>query len=263
MIRSPYKILTLAVRDLTENGFDIRRLNAWKAELGFSVRNMLEEYKAERALTADFKKSTTLSSLRKNHVGVPAYTLESIRPSLRRNLNERILASADLIKLNKEAAVEKTLQRFTGWASSVPLDGTRAAEKAEVKSHILKPVQNLEYEARRVANDQGHKLIANINAVIADQTGAIAGKWYSHYQQAGYDYREDHKERAGHIYAIRGNWAMEQGLMKVGPDGYTDEITEPAEEINCRCRYIYLYSIKDLPENMLTSKGKEALKRVT
>jgi hypothetical protein len=52
----------------------------------------------------------------------------------------------------------------------------------------------VDYEARRVMIDQNHKLIANIDNVIATSNNAIAAEWHSHWRQAGYDYREDHKE---------------------------------------------------------------------
>jgi hypothetical protein len=58
---------------------------------------------------------------------------------------------------------------------------------------------------------------------------------------------------------VRGCWAVEKGLIKPGPAGYTDEITRPAEEPFCGCYYRYLYNLRDLPANMLTEKGKEAL----
>jgi hypothetical protein len=91
----------------------------------------------------------------------------------------------------------------------------------------------MRFDERRVLVDQGHKLISAINRTVAEEGNAIAGTWHSHWRQAGYDYREDHKERDDHVYAIRGNWAIKDGLMKVGPAGYSDEITQAAEEPFC------------------------------
>ena len=107
----------------------------------------------------------------------------------------------------------------------------------------------------RLQIDQGHKFSNTLNDIIAVDGGAIAAKWKSHYRQPGYDYREDHKERDGNYYAIRGSWAMEKGLMNKG-EGYTDDMTMPGEEIFCRCGYTYIYSLRKIPEEMLTSKGK-------
>jgi hypothetical protein len=114
------------------------------------------------------------------------------------------------------------------------------------------------FEQRTADIDRGHKLVASEAAMEAMKNGAIAAEWHSHYRQPGYDYRLEHKERDGKIYAIRGNWAIERGLMNKGA-GYTDEITAPAEEHLCRCYYTYLNNIRDLPEDMLTEKGKQYL----
>jgi len=56
---------------------------------------------------------------------------------------------------------------------------------------------------------------------------AIALIWHSNWRQAGYDYREDHKERDLEIYTLRPNWALERGFMKASPAGlYTIELRQ-------------------------------------
>jgi hypothetical protein len=210
-------------------------------------------------LKASYKKITTSNEMSRLHPGVPTYKLERIKPSLRPYLDSRIVASANLIKLNRAKTIEETIQRFSGWATSIPKSGSDVVDKVEVKSNIMKSPERLDYEERRVAIDQGHKMLDAINDVISKQTGAIAGKWRSNYRQAGYDYREDHKERSDNIYLLRDSWAVLAGLVKVGPAGYTDQITRPAEEVNCRCYYVYISNLRDLPIEMLTQKGKDYL----
>ena len=63
------------------------------------------------------------------------------------------------------------------------------------------------------------------------------------------------------MYLIRGSWAQEKGLVKPGPVGYTDQITAPGEEVFCRCSLVYIYSIRALPDDMLTAAGRAALGR--
>ena len=166
-----------------------------------------------------------------------------------------MLLSALLIKINRKQAIEKTLQRFSGWATSIPVGGSKVVDKVEVKENIKKSLAQVSYEVRRLNIDQGHKLISSINQAIAAQTGAIALKWNSHWRQAGYDYREDHKEREGKFYAIRGSWAHAQGLINKGA-GYSDEMTAVGEEIFCRCWATYYSSPRRLPDDMLTAKGR-------
>lgn len=158
--------------------------------------------------------------------------------------------------------LQKVEQRFSGWASSVPEGGSKAVSLSEVKESVGKPLKQLPFEERRVMIDQGAKFASTLNDIIANDNGAIAAVWHSHWRRAGYNYRKDHKERDMHVYTIRGNWALEKGLMKPNDAGYTDRITQPAEEPFCQCNYQYIYNLRDLPEEMLTQKGRDELARV-
>lgn len=201
------------------------------------------------------------------HKGLSRFTLNYMEPKLRSELDRRILASADLIKLNRTAAINKTVQRFSGWATSIPVQdyvggGLSASSRSGIVAnaqHIQKSAEQVDYEERRVMIDQSHKLIANIDNIIATSNNAIAAEWHSHWRQPGYDYREDHKERDKLVYLIRGNWAQKNGYVKAGPAGYLDEITQPGEEVFCRCYVTYLYNLRSIPEDMLTQKGRKFL----
>ncbi|SDH09751.1 hypothetical protein SAMN05216466_10788 [Paraburkholderia phenazinium] len=262
--RTFQEVLTEAVRDISENGYDdLTRINEWLKRLRIAALVDLpteEEVRTrmELAMDAVFRRNFTKTAMLRHHPGVPLFTIERIKPQLRSELDRRILASVNLIKINREQAVEKMLQRASGWATSIPDGGSRVVDKIDVKEGIAKSIKQVRYEERRVTIDQGHKLISSINAVIAQQTGAIAAEWNSRWKRPGYDYRKDHKERDGKIYAIRGSWAMEQGLINKG-DGYTDEITAPAEEVACQCSYTYLNALRELPDRMLTEKGRKLL----
>lgn len=190
---------------------------------------------------------------------VGRYTLAMVRPELRAELDRRIHASADLIRLRKREAVDKTLARFQGWASSIPAGGDTKVNRTEARSDIGKALSQVRFEQRRVAIDQGHKLVANVADVVARGAGAIAAIWHSHWRQANYNYRRDHKERDGQVYAIRGSWAADKGYMKIGA-GYLDRITQPGQEPFCRCYAQYITSLRELPPEMLTQKGRDALK---
>jgi hypothetical protein len=259
------EVLTAAVRDITENGYDdVARLDDWLRKLRFAAMADLPtseeiQNRMQLAMQTVFDRTFSKSSVLKYHPGVPTFTIERLKPFARDELDRRIRASAQLIKLNREQAIEKTLQRFSGWATSIPDRGSRAVDKVDVKEHIAKPIAQVKFEARRVSIDQGHKLLNSINTVVANQGGAIAGKWRSHYRQAGYDARPDHAERDSKIYLVRDSWAHDQGLVKRGEAGYTDEITQPGEEVFCRCYWVWLYALRELPEPMLTVKGKDLL----
>lgn len=189
--------------------------------------------------------------------GVGRFTKEMVKPKLYAELDRRILAATDLIKINRQEAVEKTLQRFSGWATSIPPGGDETINKRDTKTMLRKELADYRYHQRLVANDQGHKLIANVSNLIAVEAGAIAATWHSHgTSDKSYDARKDHMKRDGKTYLIRRSWAYDQGLVKP-VNGYTDQVTAPGQEINCRCWYQYILSPRRLPDELLTRKGQE------
>ena len=253
-----------AVRDMTVHGFDdIERLHAWMRKLRFAAVRELPpdnalETQMTTALRAAFNRAISKPAILRKHRGIEWFKVEQIKPQLRDELDKRILASVALIKLNREQAVEKTLQRFSGWATSIPSGGSRVVDKRDTKADIGKSMQQIRFEERRVAIDQGHKLMAAVNEVIAKQTGAIAAEWRSHGRDdKSYDARPEHLHRDGETFAIRGNWAMERGLMNKGV-GYVDEVERPGELPYCRCYYVYLHNLRELPDSMLTERGRFA-----
>lgn len=257
-------LLAEAVSEFAEYGFDRpERLSEWMRRLRAVARKdmpspELLQQRMEVALASYFRRSVSHAMTRRKHPGVSKFTIKRIEPALRPELTRRIQASADLIRLNREQAIEKTLQRFSGWASSVPAGGSRVVDRREVKAEVSKALAQFPFEERRVLIDQGHKLMSSIDAVIAQQTDAIAGIWHSHWRQPGYNYRKDHKERDRKVYAIRGSWAMKAGLLNKGA-GYLDEMTQAAEEPFCRCYVVYVHNLRDLPEEMLTAAGRKKL----
>lgn len=261
-------VVQKAVADLSEHGYDTEgRLAFWVEELRKAAAALLvPEWKMQEqlrgALGAIYQRLVDRGSVARYHMGIDKFTIDRIKPSLRRELDKRILASANLIKLNRQESIDRTIRRLQGWATSIPPSGQGAGSKTETAQDIKKAMASLPFAERRVIIDQGHKLTASINEIIASDGGALALTWRSHYRQAGYNYREDHKDRDNHCYAMRGNWALKAGLMKAGPDGYYDEITAVGQEPFCRCYAIYVYSLSRLPDDMLTEKGHAELVRV-
>ncbi|MHB8146321.1 MAG: hypothetical protein ACYDA5_10945 [Vulcanimicrobiaceae bacterium] len=193
------------------------------------------------------------------------YTIDRVAPDLRTELDSRIVAivdaGVDRIKVDKRAATEQTLQRFAAWAWSVPRGGAakiKTREIAKIAKKIAKPLAQFEYERRRVAIDQGHKLLAAIAHVAAEAEGAIAAIWHDRGEDdKSYDARPEHLARAGKIFLIRDSWAMQEGLVKKAGHQYTDEIEQPGFWPMCSCAYEYIVSPRNLPEPLLTAKGRE------
>jgi len=263
-----YDTVTAAIRDFTLHGYDDKeRLAYWterlkKAASENMVSDVVLKATMQKNLSRIYDSLVLRGGILTKHKGVERFTLEHVKPKLRAELDRRIVAAANLIKLNREEAIQNTLLRFSGWATSIPAGGSKTVNKTEEKQKVRKSLRQLPFEERRVLIDQGHKFVSSLNSILAKDANAIAAEWHSHWQQLNYNYRRDHKERDKKVYAIRGNWAIKAGLMHANENGYTDQITEPGEEVFCRCYYRYIYNLRDLPDDMLTEKGAIALKEV-
>lgn len=264
-----YQVVNEAIADILLHGFDsAERIQLWMDKIGMIAKATLTpedvlQRKLQGILAQTFNRTIREQPLLQTHKGIPRFTLASIQPRLRGVLDRHILASADLIRLNKKASVEKTLQRFSGWATSIPAGGSKSPVAREEAKRVRTGLARLPFEERRVIIDQGHKLVASVNAIIAMDGGAIAACWH-HVREAGSGYqpRPEHEARDDLIYVVRGSWALEAGLMKLAGRAYTDAITQPAQEPYCRCWWEFFYNLRDLPEDMLTVRGKSELLRV-
>jgi len=261
------EVLAAAVNDLSASGYDSpERVQRWVERIERAAAESLvpEDVMVRRmrqGLQAVYDRYVERGGAIREQ-GVDRFTLAQVKPRLRLELDRRILAAADLIKLNRREAVSDTLRRFRGWATSIPPGGSRAVDKREEKRDIRKGLAQLPFRERRVAIDQGHKFLSNLSEIIATDGGAIAGTWRSRWRQPGYNFREDHKERDGGVFLVRGSWAQREGLVRPGPAGYTDQVTKPGEDVFCRCKYQWMFNLRDLPADMLTAKGRGALREV-
>lgn len=263
-----YQIVNEAIADIREHGFDsLGRIQQWAERIRLAARaSLVPQVMLEKTLRITFERAytslITKGGYTKVHKGIPRFGVERLTPKLQEMLAQRTAMSSSLIRLNRDRMIERTEQRFQGWASSVPPGGSKATDTKEARQDIGKALKSLPFEERRVMIDQGHKFVSNLNEVIAMDNNAIAVIWHSHWRQAGYNYRKDHKERDLQVYLLKDSWAAKAGFIKVGPAGYYDAITKPAEEPFCRCSGQYLYTLGAIPEDMLTEKGKAELLRV-
>lgn len=256
-------LLTAAINDLAANGYvSAEKLSEWIALLRNAAERELgsdKEVDAQlrQSLGRVFERFVNGRKLESVVPGVGRYTLAMVKPQLRAELDRRILASADLIKYHRQEAIDRTLRRFAGWSTSIPVGGDEDVNRRDVKAHVGKALVNYRYHKRLVDTDQGHKLVANVADLVATEAGAIAAVWNSHgAHDHSYNARKTHLDRNGKTYLIRDSWAHREGLVKP-LHGFTDDMTTPGQEVNCRCWYTYLTSPRRLPDAMLTRKGQE------
>lgn len=259
-----FEVLTDAINYYVDKGWDSEKsLLSWSQKLRVAASHEAPGNDVTRKhLTAIYSRLVIDGgALRDQPVDGPTkVTLDKIKPDLRKELDKRIFASANLIKLNREQAIEKTVQRFQGWVTSIPPDGVSDIDKNEQKAAFRKSVTDLDYISRRVAIDQGHKLASNVKYLLSIQGGAIGFRWHSPWRRPGYNFREDHKLRDSLIYLVRDSWALEQGVIKP-VNGFYDEITAAGEEVFCSCQVYPIYAPQKLPDEFLTEKGKREFNR--
>lgn len=184
----------------------------------------------------------------RRHFVIKPREIPLIDARFRPMLADRIRGAVDLIRLNRDEQIEKELKRFAGWAA-----GANPARKPDPGLGKLKSLSRLPFEARRVSIDQGHKLLAAIDDVIAVENGAIARKWRHIHPHAGYQSRPEHIGRDGIVYSVRGS-----GVPKAGRP-YVDELPDqPGELPYCRCWFEPVYSEEDLPMDMRDARQKTA-----
>ncbi|AYL42254.1 hypothetical protein [Citrobacter freundii] len=263
--KSLYEVLTDAVNYYVNNGWDSQdSLLDWSHKLRVAASRVSPNDDVTRKhLTAIYSRLVVHGgALREQPPDGPTrVTLDKLKPQFREELNKRIFASANLIQLNREQAIDRTVQRFQGWVTSIPPDGVSELDKNAQKSAMRKSVSDMDFISRRVAIDQGHKLASNVKYLLSVQSGAIALQWHSNWRRPGYNYRVDHKHRDTLIYLIRDSWAVQQGLIKP-VHGFYDEITAAAEEPFCSCGVFPIYAPQKLPIEFLTEKGKREFNRV-
>lgn len=264
--RTYFETLTAAINDIAAHGYDSQqRIDFWAQEIRRAAEaSMKSQDEVDRmvreALMAIYTKQVDRGGVLRLNPGVSTYSLERVKPELRAELSRRIAASVDLIKINRPQAIAKTLQRFRGWATSVPKGGSKDVKRKEEKKDLRKALSSEPFETRRVIIDQGHKLAANINDTVAIGGGAVGAFWYANGpHQAGYDGRPEHDARDGKFFLLKGSWADEAGYVKPGPSGWTDDVEQPSVLPFCRCQWRWIYSLRSVPKDCLTQKGEKAL----
>jgi hypothetical protein len=156
------------------------------------------------------------------------------------------------------AQVHALVLRFL---ETVPVGGCKdkaiRSRIAEIKSELRSLVkwERLFYTYKAMS------FPAEVEYIFALEGNPIAAVW--HYnsldEQGEYQKTYSHRERDGHVYVVRRNWAIAKDLMRAGPDGYIDEISRPHQDIGCICHLQWLYAIRDLPIDMVREKGRSEL----
>jgi hypothetical protein len=121
----------------------------------------------------------------------------------------------------------------------VPIGGTKDKSTRRKVTEIKRELRHLTKWTQLFYIYKASSLSAEIEFLFVLEGCPIAAIWhYSQLDEQGeYQKTYNHKERDGRVYAVRGNWAIDKGLMKAEPNGYLDETSRPKQEIGCMCWY--------------------------
>lgn len=209
---------------------------------------------------------------RKNHKDLRGYTLDDIRPDLRKELQKRTYEALSKIDIDDKELMNKLEDIFVHWVVDEP---DKAGEKSEKnlkkRLKLTKEEKEKRKKIQRIMIDQSMKLQSNLDNIIARSHQAVGFIWKTRRDDkvAGNPAGKypnvdknstvhgDHYSRQDKIYFFRdNNWALENGLLDKAnieyaefPDGL------PGQPLNCRCYASYIYDLYDLPASMLSVKG--------
>jgi len=167
------------------------------------------------------------------------------------------------------APFDDVLRKFL---EEVPVGGSRdKALKSQISGIKFYIRQLVKWDER--FNIMAPSFHSEVKYIFALENNPIAAiwrcGWYGRLDSESEEEEEEeypetcnHKERDGHVYAVRGNWALKKGFMKAGPAGYLDEISRPQQELSCDCYLTWLFALRDLPTDMVTELGRSELVRV-
>lgn len=209
------------------------------------------------AINRKFKSQVDNQGINKRHELAP-YIIASLYFLLRDEKDNRVQSAKKLMNMRREETKETVMRRFAGWASSIPVTRT-ITNKQEVVNFIAKPVRELPKLERLIVEDQTNKMVANMDAIVGREAGAIGYYWHSLFRVPGYNYRENHKhlDLDGKFIIFKNSWAYKQGLVKRGNEIFQDDIEQPGELPNCKCSARYIYDLSGIPRECLTIKGLE------
>lgn len=193
--------------------------------------------------------------------GVQRFTAKHLSAEAQSELDKQILQNVERIEHKDNNAVLRTLRRFKDWLTP------STQESLGLQTDSSEQKRKRSYEERVVDIDQGLKMLRSIHNVDAISKGAIAAVWRTGYGCKHGEQFDDpqtrnaaneHADRDGKAYTIRGNWALAKGLTKVGVNGYLDEVPPSPEKLMCDCSVHFLFNLRNMPNELINKRQAPA-----
>ena len=145
-------------------------------------------------------------------------------------------------KLYREDQLARFRQMVSEFLEEVPIGSSKDKALKQKITKIKSEIRSLAKWDKLFWTYKASSFPTELEYIFQLESNPIACVWnYNRSDEVG-EYRKtyDHRQRDGHVYAVRGNWAIEKGLMRAGPHGYVDEISRPCQEVGCMCRLVWV-----------------------
>lgn len=228
------------------------------------IRNDKAIYNHINKSYSDFMKNAQLT-----HKGITKQSINDLKPKFRKELEDRVKISFNLMKNQENELKQRIASRFINYMTidSEEVRGNGASKKSFLDFiDFSKEGGIAENHALFILEDQTRKFTRALDDIIARENGAIGGIWHNRGDKKVTGYPEgvnkptkahgDHWEREGVFFVFRDSWAFKKGYIDAN-------IYEKLEDggvgvaIGCRCWLEYIYDLRDVPYNYLTKKGRD------
>lgn len=94
--------------------------------------------------------------------------------------------------------------------------------------------------------------------------GPIGAIWHHSPLDEQGDYRNtyDHKTRDGAVYFVENSWAMQRGFVAADAERLLSSIDLPKRAMGCMCSLQWVFSLGNVPPELLTCAGRAELARM-
>lgn len=242
-----------------------------------TLRNEISQYfkgiRNERGIYNYINKGYThfLKNTQLNHKGITKQSLNDLKPKFRKELENKVQISFNLMKNQENEIKQKLASRFINYVTidSKEVRGNGASKKSLLEFlDFAKENGIAENHAKFILQDQTRKLTASLDDIIAKENGAIGAIWHNRGDKRVTGYPNginkptqahgDHWEREGVFYVFKDSWGYKKGYIDA-PVYENLEDGGVGKAIGCRCWLQYIYDLRDVPYANLTKKGKELL----
>jgi len=192
-------------------------------------------------------------------------TFERLEPKIRSTFAACVKEAQEQAEPFRRSELQKALAAFEQWAKSIPLGGTKDRAYREAARDVRQALKAFPQWDKAYCGHKAYNFPTAVSRLFSEGSGGAspqgtqyAGPIAAIWRWGAWTHETEHERFNGRAFVVRGNWAITKGFINQSVAMYTDQMPHPGDD-NCRCHYQYLYSLRDLPPELLSREGKEAL----